>query len=153
MNSTELIFASLGTFAGVWILGFILSGINSANKQAHRRKEMEHLERIKAMELGIMPSSAGLTWPAAASCIAIGAGVPVGSFAVCWLASLTAHVPGGIWVAPVFVSLSAIQAARKIAYRSLDLKSGAKWPTSIPSKSTGKPEFDPDAYDVVGSRG
>ena len=146
-------FDFIETFAGLGALGVGFIGTAYWIVRAHRRREMEHIERIKALELGIVPHPAGLTWPAAAACIAIGAGVPIGSFAVCWLASLTAQVPGGIWVAPVFVSFSAIEAARKVAYRSLDPKSGARWPASTSSATTGKPQFDPDAYDVVGSRG
>jgi hypothetical protein len=138
----------LASLAGLALLAiWSMTGI----KNAHRRKEMEHLERIKALEMGVVPQPGGLDWPSAAVCIAIGAGVPIGSFAVAWLAALTADVPRVIWVAPVFVSFSAISAARKLAYRAIDPKSGAK--KSIKSAPIGKPEFDPDAFDVVGSRG
>ena len=122
-------------------------------KQAHRRKEMEHLERIKALEMGVSPLPGGLDWPGAAVCIAIGAGVPIGSFAVVLLAALATHVPNAIWVAPVFVSFSAVSAARKLATRLIDPRSGGKKPAYAPSTTTGKPAFDPDAFDVVGSRG
>ena len=105
------------------------------------------------MEMGLAPWPASLNWPAAVVCIAIGAGVPIGSFGICWLATLTAEVPDGIWFAPVFVSFSAVGAARKLAYRILDPKSGAKKPAYAQSATIGKPEFDPDAFDVVGSRG
>ena len=140
-------FMSLVTLVlvGIWI--------SFERKQAHRRKELEHLERIKAMEMGLTPQPTGLDWPAAAVCIAIGAGVPIGSFVVAWLASLTAQVPHAIWVAPVFVSLAAIGSARKLAYRIIDPKSGPKKKACVGSTPTGKPAFDPDAFDVVGSRG
>lgn len=135
------------------IFALMVIGATSSIRQARRRKELEHLERIKAMEMGLVPAPSGLDWPAAAVCIAIGAGVPIGSFLICWLAALTANAPGGIWVAPVFVSFPAIVAARKVAYRMIDPRSGAKASGYARSAPSGKPEFDPDAFDVVSSRG
>jgi hypothetical protein len=144
----------LGQFTALGVLGLlVVLGAASWGKQVHRRKEMEHFERIKAMEMGLAPPSAGLDWPGAAVCIAIGAGVPIGSFLVAWLAALTAPVPHAIWIAPMFVSFAAIGAARKLAYRLIDPRSKSKKPAYTKSTPTGKPEFDPDAFDVVGSRG
>ena len=114
---------------------------------------MEHLERIKAMEVGLAPPPSGLDWPTAAVCIAMGAGVPVGSFAITWLATLTDETSGGIWVAPVFVSIPAIIAARKLAIRAFEPRPGAGKPDYVPSSPAGKPAFDPEAFDVVGRRG
>jgi hypothetical protein len=143
----------LEQFMSLGVVALVIIGIASGMKQAHRRKELEHLERIKAMEMGLAPQPTGLDWPAAAVCIAIGAGVPIGSFLVAWLATLTAHTPDGIWIAPVFVSFAAIGASKKLAYRIIDPRLGSKRSTQAKSPSTGKPEFDPDAFDVVGSRG
>jgi hypothetical protein len=143
----------LEQFVSLGVLALVIIGITSRMKQSHRRKELEHLERVKAMEMGLAPQPTGLDWPAAAVCIAIGAGVPVGSFLVAWLATLTADAPDGIWVAPVFVSFAAIGATRKLAYRIIEPRLGAKKPTYAQSAPAGKPQFDPDAFDVVGSRG
>jgi hypothetical protein len=153
MNMGEMLALAMIGVAVIGIVGLFLAGFLSANKQAHRRKEMEHLERMKALEMGVNPQAVGLDWPGAAVCIAIGAGVPIGSFLVAWLAALTAPVPHAIWVAPVFVSLAAIGSARKLAYRFIDPRSKSKKPAYARSVPTGKPEFDPDAFDVVGSRG
>ena len=140
-------------FAVLGIVGTVLVG-STTTRQAHRRKEMEHSERMKALEMGLVPQPSGMDWPAAAVCIAVGAGVPIGSFVVAWLATLTADAPGGIWVAPVFVSLAAIGATRKLAYRIIDPKSVSRKDLAGRSPSpAGKEAFDPDAYDVVGSRG
>jgi hypothetical protein len=140
-------------YAVLGVLALVTWGAIAGTRRAHRRKEMEHLERMRAMELGVAPAPVGMDWPAASVCIAIGAGVPIGSFAICWLATLTTHVPSGIFVAPVFVSFAAIGAARKLAHRVLDPRSGATKPAYARSAKAGKPEFDPDAFDVVGSRG
>ncbi len=141
-----LVFLSI---SGVWLL----AAMAYSAKQGRRRKEMEHLEHLKAMEMGLVPPLAGLNWPGAMVCIAIGAGVPIGSFFVTLLAALHAPVSGGIWVAPVFVSLAAIGAARKLACRMMDSRSKSNKPALGESTPLGKPAFDPDAFDVVGSRG
>ena len=141
-------------FAVLGVLGMVLVGGSTLVKQAHRRKEMEHSERMKALEMGLVPQPSGLDWPAAAVCIAVGAGVPLGSFLVAWLATLTADAPDEVWFAPVFVSFAAIGATRKLAYRIIDPSSGSKKNgTMRQAPSAGKGAFDPDAYDVVGSRG
>jgi hypothetical protein len=141
------------SFLSLGALSLIVIGIASSVRQARRRKEMEHLERMRAMEMGVVSQPSGLDWPAAAVCIAVGAGVPIGSFVVAWLASLTADVPHGIWVAPVIVSFPAIGTARKLAYRLIDPRSGPKQPVYSKPMPVGKPEFDPEAFDVVGRRG
>jgi hypothetical protein len=137
-----------------WIGGLVLMGISFAVKQARRRKEMEHAERMKSLEMGLVPQPSGLDWPAASICIAVGAGVPIGSFLVAWFATMTSDVPGEIWLAPVFVSFAAIGSTRKLAFRIIDPKNGLKSVSRAQTTSTvDKPAFDPDAYDVVGSRG
>jgi hypothetical protein len=135
-------------------LALVIIWAASSNRQARQRKEMEHAERMKAMELGLAPQPYGLTWPAASICIAVGAGVPVGSFVVAWLAILTADAPPAIFVAPVFVSVAALNATRKLALRLIDPKAGViHRPSSANAAPVGKPEYDPDAFDVVGRRG
>ena len=150
MNPMEMIVLS----ANLAFVGLVLTWASTAVKQARRRREMEHAERMKAMEMGLVPPPGGLNWPAAAVCIAVGAGVPIGSFLVSWLATLTAGAPNEIWYAPVFVSFAAIGAARKLACRVIDPKSGScKAPGDRAPATAGKEAFDPDAFDVVGSRG
>jgi hypothetical protein len=143
-------------FAGTAMLGFVFMGIAFGASKARRRKEMEHAERMKALEMGLVPLPSGLDWPAAAVCIAVGAGVPLGSFLVSWLATLTADAPDEIWIAPVLVSFAALGTTRKLAYRIIDPKSGLRKDlverVSAPA-GKDKEAFDPDAYDVVSSRG
>jgi len=126
----------------------------------HRLKvrQMEHDERIKALELGVIPRSSGISWPGASICVAIGAGVPVGSMVVTWLAMLTNDLPIEVWLAPVVISFPAIGTARKLADRMLLAAEESQLASARLRGGQGvtpgqKPAFDPDAYDVVGSRG
>ena len=133
------------------VVGAIGSGFVAALHQAHRRKELEHEERMAAMNMGLPPSPHGLNWPAAMVCIAVGAGVPIGTFAVALIATVVGEVPGGIWVAPVFVSFAAIKMAEKLAFRTLKGKPEVR--ASSAPKAAAKPAFDPEAFEVVGRRG
>lgn len=143
-----------GSYAILGIMALFVFGSASAMRRAQARKEMEHRERMKALEVGLVPQPSGLDWPAAAVCIALGAGVPVGSFLVAWLAALTAGAPDGIWVAPVFVSFAAIGASRKLASRIIDPRPASRRDSfARQGNPAAKPAFDPDSFDVVGARG
>ncbi len=124
-------------------------------KHRLRVREMQHNERMRAMELGVMPRTESMSWPGAAVCVALGAGVPVGSLVVAWLATMTNDAPSEVWGVPVVISFFAIWAAQALAERMLRPKkerlNAAN--TSQTEQTAGKPAFDPDAYDVVGSRG
>jgi hypothetical protein len=145
---------TLELFAFLAVVGWMIIGSIQAVKKAQRKREMEHAERMRALEMGLVPQPRGLDWPAAAVCIAIGAGVPIGSFVVAWLASLTADVPKQIWLAPVFVSFAAIGSTRKLALRIIEPKGNARtFAREKSASSVEKPVFDPETFDVVGSRG
>ncbi len=124
-----------------------------AFKHARRRRELDHIERIKALELGIVPPSPGPGWPTAVAATAIGVLVPLGSFGVTLAAVEELPAAEEIWSAPVAVSLAALFAAWRIFAKGM--AASASWQVAgdrpIP---TGKPApYDPDAYDFVGSRG
>ncbi len=120
------------------------------------RKEWEHLERMKAMELGLrMPPD---QIPAATKSIAwIGAGVPI--FTVC--AALLACVDGPtsidgvplaaiVWGGAVVISGGAMVTSLLVAFAVARPRKPAD---SATFTSKSKPVFDPDTFDVVASRG
>jgi hypothetical protein len=145
---------TLELFAFLAVVCWMIIGSTQAVKKAQRKREMEHDERMRSLEMGLVPHPRGLDWPAATVCIAIGAGVPIGSFVVAWLACLTAGVPEQIWFAPVFVSFAAIGTARKLALRIIEPKGNARtFAREKSASSVEKPVFDPETFDVVGSRG
>ncbi len=119
-----------------------------AMRQAAKKREYEHLERMKALETG-QPVPGEAAWPAALVCAAIGAGVPVGSFLFTFLASVNSpQMPGEIWMAPGVVSALALFTCRKMAST---LFRPATLPSTVPLN--GKPAFDPVAYDMAGHHG
>src|SRR5262245_31718461 len=89
-----------------------------AMKHAQRKREWEHVERMKALELGRpVPGTEG--WPAAAA-IAIGAGVPICAFLFTWLARLTAETADEVFIAPTIVSVVAVWVGKTLATRLLE---------------------------------
>jgi hypothetical protein len=114
---------------------------------AHKR-EWEHAERMKALELGL-PAPGNESW-AATVCIAIGAGVPVGALCIAWLASLEQSGSPHYWIAATVVGSLGVLSGTLLATRLLPSSFRAQSP-SFDTQS--KPELDPDAYDVAGRRG
>lgn len=124
----------------------------------HRMKvqQLEHAERIRAMELGLQPRQHAMGWPGAVVCLGIGAGVPIGSMLVALLAVVAADAPNEVFGIPLLISFGAIWAAKALAERMLgaDGAAGDQAPSRVRAgHAAGKPAFDPDAYDVAGSRG
>lgn len=125
-------------------------------KHRQQRREWLYRERMKAMELGLGGPATG-TWPAALAAICIGAGVPIGSFLIAWLAGLTSHAREEAFVGATIVSLVAVVQGSRLATRL------AVWSSESDSRpeaanaahqANGKPPaYDPDAYDVVSRRG
>ena len=122
-------------------------------KHRQRRREWDHKERMRALELGVeAPGSAfGTFWPSMAA-IAIGAGVPASAFLFSWLASMTAHVGDDIWTAAGFVGCIAVVCGTSLAGKMMGMKScGDRKPAEV--KAPKPHQYDPDAYDTVGRRG
>jgi hypothetical protein len=124
-------------------------------KHGHRRREWEHTERMKAMELGlqVQPARESARWGGLG---AIGAGVPIASVFFAFLT--TTDGPPSVEGVPIAA----------IAWGCAALISGGAMMTSLilgllfarsreqvvssQAVNYGKPAYDPDAYDVVGSR-
>jgi hypothetical protein len=110
---------------------------------AWRKAKMSHLERMKAMELGHLPiPSQG---PLALYCGVVGAGVPIGTFLITWMASQSHRVPNDIWVAPSIVSVVALIGVSIVAGTGF-----ARSNASAEPQSKTKPAHDPDAVDFAG---
>ncbi len=116
-------------------------------RHAAKKRDFQHRERMKALETGQpVPGEAG--WPVAVATAMIGAGVPLVSFSLTMVASLNNYtLPAEIWIAPTVASVVALIASVSVA-RAMQHR------TTPPAPDQAKPTaYDPDAYDVVGSRG
>jgi len=114
-------------------------------KQAGKKREYEHTERMRALETGqAMPGHTN--WTGATVCTLVGAGVPAASFLFTFLAYVNAHnAPAAIFIAPVVTSFFALFSAAALG--SSIFKSGK---AANAEESVGKPVYDPDAYETVG---
>jgi len=125
-------------------------------KHRHRRREMEHRERMKAMELGLSnrPGQA----PGDMKSIAwIGAGVPIASVIMAFLTcsegpAAVEEVPLAaiVWSGAALISGGAMLTSLIMAFMVGRLRKTGDSPYAM---NGAKPVYDPDAFDVVSSRG
>jgi hypothetical protein len=119
-------------------------------RHARIERELEHAERIKAMELGrTLPQDEGW-WTLPRISVAIGAGVPVAVFFCAWQASLSMDDPKDVWIGAAIVGLGAVISGSILAARHFSGRDGLP---QVVDPHQVKPQVDDDAYDVVSSRG
>lgn len=118
-----------------------------AMKMEGKKREMRHAERMRAMEMGL-PVPGDLGW-AAATAIAIGAGVPIGSFVAALVARVATDAGDNIFAAPAVVSVVAVACGTSMCKRLI----GRGRVEEAEPHPAGKPAFNPDAYDAVARRG
>lgn len=125
-----------------------------AMKQAGRKREMAHRERMRAMEQGRLPATArGSQGWAALTCIAIGLGVPVASLMMAVSTTAGLHrIDPTVWSTSALVGLAGVIAGATLALRTLGDRAADAVATGHDS-AWSKPSYDPDALDVVGRRG
>ncbi len=158
--------------ASFWMFFLVLGGVAAvltALVQASRKRDYEHRERMKSLEMGLT-TPADNAWHAAI-CIAIGAGVPIAALVIGLVASLNAPAKihtgseivvwtpdqsnlyyGCVWGASIAIGVVGVIAGTLLGALLLARKQTAKAEPSARDDSQ-KPLFDPDAYDTVGSRG
>ncbi len=128
-------------------------------RNGQRRREWDHAERMRSLEMGLSVPPRDAPWAKAAICIAIGAGVPLISFVVTAIAfSNNALTPGEIWIAPGLVSGASVIGTCILAGVLFQGGSKSSQPTddertAAHLRAFTKPAHDPDAVDVVGRRG
>ncbi|GAC1464991.1 MAG: hypothetical protein NVSMB9_04170 [Isosphaeraceae bacterium] len=114
-------------------------------KHARFLREMEHAERIKAMEAGrTLPQDETWSIPAKV-CVTIGGLVPIGVFFCAWMATNSVGFHAEIWAAAAIMGVSAVGCGSVLSYKLLSLEGRGERDL--------KPMMDADALDVVGSRG
>lgn len=126
---------------------------------AHRikKREWQHKERLRALELGI-PARDGEQRLGSGAVTAIGAGVPAASVFAAFLVSVNVSEPSTdymailavVWGCAFLISTAALISALVLGVMILRENRSAEHANSFAST---KASFEPDAYDVVSSRG
>jgi hypothetical protein len=125
-------------------------------KHRHSRREWEHKERMKAMEIRL-PSTSTDSSGMGRAVAQIGAGVPIASILAAFVTTLAWDPESGgdvpihavAWGCAALISALAMVTSLIIAYlhpRAPQVVEPAH------DLNNGKPAFDPDAFDVVSSR-
>ncbi len=116
-------------------------------------RELEHLERMRALELGRRLSDAE-DWSPTNIGLAIGGGVPLGVFFCAWMATQSTkseEILFIVWFAAMMVGSIAVVSGAKIV-RANSNANVTGYPTE--ENHFVKAEFaDADAFDVVSRRG
>ena len=122
-------------------------------KQAQRRRELEHAERIRALELGrTLPGDEPALSPEKLSA-GIGIVVPLGSLLVGWLACESQGYRAEIWVMASVVSLAGVLGGTILASRQMGMRERERTRAAGYQMHTKGEAYDPDTIDVVGRRG
>jgi hypothetical protein len=144
MSLEEFLVASVAIVGGLGIAALaIVLGI----RHDWRKRELEHTERMRALELGRkLPQDEPWLSPAKIGA-AVAILVPIGAFISVYRATEVAGYHDEMWLAVVLVGVAAVISGSVVVATST--KKGA-----TPSEmATAKPIIEEDAYDVVSSRG
>ena len=140
------------------LMPLILVPTTLVMKYRHQKRKWEHLERLKSMEAQL-PIPLRHALERAAGVSAIGAGVPAVSVLGAFLTTLlwepldigdSVAVPAVAWGCALFISLGAMLTSLKLASMQHNARKEFEYASSVDER---KPVYDPDAFDVVSSRG
>jgi hypothetical protein len=144
MESAGLVLGFIAVVGGLAIAGTaIILGI----RHDRRKREMEHIERMKALELGrTLPQDEPWLSPAKLAAL-IGGVVPLGVFVSVGTATTSSGFHDGMWLAASCVGMAAVISGATVACASGRTRKASD------SAAAAKPYIEEDAYDVVSSRG
>jgi len=127
-------------------------------KFRQHRREWVHRERMKALEKGLAPPPPADGGLGNGAVIAIGAGVPAASVLSAWLTTSSfPPTPDAIplvavtWGVAWLISTTAL--VTSLVLGLMIVRSRRVADSSEESPSIAKPDYDPDAFDVVSRRG
>ncbi len=154
--SPGILLVLLGLAGVLALLILVALPIHYAMIHARRERELEHAERMKALELGRpFPGSnfGSDAWrnPARVA-VAIGAGVPISVMIVAWLATPEgrSEIAYAIWPAAGAVGVAGVICGTVLAAR---LPASGRPSRGFETADAKPAADDPDAFDVVGRRG
>lgn len=115
-----------------------------------RKRELEHRERMAAIERGIefgrVPS---MFWPSMAA-LGMGAIVPLAALLFAFVTSRGGRSDDDIWGMSICLGVAGIIGGSFVGVKMLGI---GRESDRAAAQDVGKPSFDPDAYDTVGTRG
>jgi hypothetical protein len=128
-------------------------------KHRYKRREWEHLERMKAMSASQPLTRLG-GWAGSGAVAAIGSGVPIAAVlgalvtTLNWRPSMPDEVPvpAVAWGCAVLISAGGLITSLLLALLQARTQQRLDSAASADLEHA-KPAFDPDTFDVVGSRG
>jgi hypothetical protein len=122
----------------------IVAPTGMAFKHAAKLRDLEHAERMRALELGRFNPADG-EWTANGRIGAgIGAGVPIVAMISAMVATLETGFHQEVWMFSGMVGIAAAICGTCLA---------AKARPDFTGEPVSKPVYEPDAFDVVGTRG
>ena len=127
----------------------IIAPVAILAKFNHAKRQLEHAERMRALEVGRTLPQDEPWWSPPKIAVAIGAGVPLGIFAVALVASAILGYHQDIWMAAMAPASCAIICGTVIAARYLTHRERT---LGTSGDHLAKPAVDEEAYDFVGSR-
>jgi hypothetical protein len=144
MASAGLVLGFIAVIGGLSIAPLaIILGI----RHDRQKREMEHLERMKALELGrTLPQDESWFTPAKIA-VLIGAVVPLGVFVSVGTATTSSGYHEEMWLAAMSVGMAGVISGAVVAVQS------SRSRKTSDSAAVVKPYVEEDAYDVVSSRG
>jgi hypothetical protein len=126
-----------------------------------RKRELEHIERIRAIEVGRPYPGDNKFWLSGVPqwvvphiiSVSIGAVVPLGVFLFAFLTSLVVGFQKDIWIAAGMVGLGSAICGTVLAGGASKRMTPGSQDEGFASYHQSKPHVEDDAYDVVSSRG
>ncbi|MFO0949950.1 MAG: hypothetical protein U0835_02130 [Isosphaeraceae bacterium] len=133
------------------IIPMVLVPVVLGIRHARYERELEHAERMRALELGRTLPGDESFWTPPKICVSIGAVVPVLVFMCAVSASQTVGYREEIWVMSGMVSMVAVISGAVLASKHFNQRHEAA--TSADARASFKMTTEEDAYDVVSARG
>jgi hypothetical protein len=143
METAGLVLGFISVIGGLAIAPF---AIWYGGRLSHRKRELEHMERMRAMELGrTLPQDEPWLSPAKIGAM-IAVAVPLVAFISAAVTTSEAGFHDGVWIAAAMAGTAAVICG------SILVASSVKKTQQIDPPGE-KPYIEEDAYDVVSTRG
>ena len=116
-------------------------------KHARFVRQVEHQERMRAMELG-QTLAEDQSWTPMSAAMTLGAGVPLGALFIAFIASPRTGASESIWMAAGMIGVAAVISGSILAAQAF-----ARQGQTSANHYAEKPAFDPEAFESVGHHG